>query len=205
MWKQILAALLAWFNKPKPPEPPPPEPPKPFPCPEGYVWSPTGGPHGTSGCIPIQAPSDPPKPPDPPANPTCGKPTSLKLGIYNVVKKDRGARIVFDTSPMVDGVKAPEGCGPYYDETYGQVLATQDGPGFKGDPVERASSNPNLLVIATNYEADWDGDRYKLAGNYILRVTYPWFKVWRAQAFTINDKGIPSGYGTNAQSYDEPK
>lgn len=137
---------------------------------------------------------------------TCGKPTSLKLGFFAQRQLEgRGYRITFDASPLVDGVKAPEGCGDYYNETYGQVEAFQQGPGFDHDPVERSSSNPFLLVIATNYEADWSGGRYLLAGKYTLGVTYPWLKVWRCQDFTIDDKGQASGYGTNQQSYDKAK
>jgi hypothetical protein len=199
MWKRILDAILAWLRQQQ--EPPAPVPPPPAPKP---VPVPVPPPVPTPPPVPVPAPAPAPQPPPAPS-PACGKPTSLKLGIFNVVAKDRGARIVFDCSQMVEGVKAPEGCGDYYNQTYGQVIAEQDGPGFKGEPVERASSNPNLLVIATNYEPDWAGDRYKLAGTYTLRVTYPWHSVWRAQTFTIDERGLPHGYGNNQSSYDIPK
>lgn len=194
MWKRILDALLKWLTKNQPaPVPPPPEPvPVPVPVP---VPTPTPVP------VPTPAPDPPPVP-----NPGCGKPTNLKLGIRDQRQLAKGYRITFDCSPLVDGVKAPEGCGPYYLATFGEVQAFQKGPGFDADPVERSSVGDGfLLVIATNYEADWSGSRYKLAGNYTIGVSYPWLKVWRCQDFTIDENGQAHGYGTNAQSYDMAK
>lgn len=204
MWKRWLEVLLAYLSKKPAPAPVPVPTPVPVPVPVPTPVPPPPAP------VPVPVPVPPPPPPAPvPAPeppPACGKPTSLKLGFFAQRQLEgRGFRISFDVSPLVDGVKAPESCGDYYNQTYGQVLAFQDGPGFRGDPVERSSSNPNLLVIATNYEADWEGGRYKLAGKYTLGVTYPWLPVWRCQDFTIDDRGQAHGYGNNQQSYDLAK
>jgi hypothetical protein len=187
MWKRILEALLALL-KPKPAPAPVPPPPVPVPVP-------------TPPPVPVPPPVPPPPVPTP--NPACGKPTSLKLGIRGVRQLLRGWRIAFDCSPLVDGVKVSEGCGPYYLQTYGEVEAFQKGPGFDHDPVERGSDGDGfILVIATNNEADWQDGRYKRAGKYTIGVSYPWLNSWRCQDFTIDEKGEAHGYGNNQQSYD---
>lgn len=196
MWKAILNALLALL-KPKPAPTPVPPPPVPVPVPPPAPVPP-----------PTPPPPPPPAPPAPaPApDPTCGKPTSLKLGIRSVTQLQRGYRGTWDVSPLVDGIKVPEGCGPAYLLAYGEVKATQKGPGFDADPVERSSVGDGfLLVIATNNEADWDGNRYKLAGNYTIRTSYDWLPVSRCQDFTIDQQGNFHGYGNNQQSYDVAK
>lgn len=180
----------------KEPEPPKPEPPAPTPVP---VPTPT----------PAPQPEPQPGPVEPAPTPFgCAKPTGLKLGFRDQRQLARGFRIMFDASPLIgDGQKASEGCGAYYEVTYGQPEAFQSGPGFAHDPVERASGAGNgcLLVIATNYEGDWEGNRYKLAGKYTVGVSYPWLTTWRCQDFTIDEQGQAHGAGTNAQGYDRPK
>lgn len=189
----FIQKILDFFKKrPKPPVPVPvPEPPP----------TPVPTPTPTPTPVPTPEPFPPPTP-----QPGCAKPASVKLGFRDQRGLSRGFRIMFDASDLdADGNKIPEGCGDYLNETYGQIEAYQKGPGFDHDPVERSSSNPSLLVIATNYEGDWDGNRYKLAGSYEVGVSRAHLKVWRVQRFTIDERGEAHGMGTNAQAIDLPK
>jgi hypothetical protein len=190
-WNAFIQIIIALFNR-QPPAPPPPAPvPTPTPVPPTPVPTPVP---------PVPEPHPMPAPPS-----GCSRPDAVKLGFRDQRKLARGYRIMFDASDMANGVKIPEGCGDWLNQQFGQMEAYQNGPGFTHDPVERSSSNPSLLVIATNNDADWDGNRYKLAGNYEVGVSRSVLNVWRAQKFTIDDQGQAHGMGNNQQSFDVPK
>jgi len=194
---QVLWAIFQQIKPPKPPKPPDPpvDPPKP--------------------------PVDPPKPPvDPPVNPPvepppvnppdpqCVRPDGIKLGWRDARKIQPGWRNTFNVTPTIGGVPAPEGCGSFYYETYGEPQAFQSlVGGFQDDPVERASGDSYgcILVLATNSEELWKNGEYQEAGKMTIGVSYPWLRFWRCQDVVMGVDGKITGAGNNSQSYDRPK
>lgn len=199
---EFLRKLLAMV--PETPPVPPTEPPPVGTCPPGFVWSPTGGPHNTGGCIPIQPPVPPVEPPQPPTQQGCAKPDGIKLGWRDARKIQPGWRNMFNVTPTIGGVPAPEGCGQFYFDTYGEPKAEQSlEGGFQDDPVERASGDSwgCILVMATNSENLWKDGSYQEAGRMTVKVTYDWLPYWVAQDGEMGTDGLMRGFGTNSKSY----
>lgn len=218
-----------------PPSPPPPT------CPAGQVLSPTGGPHGTPGCVPCGAergsvlpcPGEPPPPPPTETGELCPTPTRVKLGWagYGGNHLVRGIRNLWSFTPMVpstgpggscewkrnkDTGLLPAECEAHHScaEVYGDPLAYQDGPGFRGHPVERASVSQYNLVIATNWPELWTTGRYGQAGEHKLCATLEGGPLklrfpWRCQRGYIDEKGFAQagpdgGFGKDGEkSFDE--
>jgi len=205
---QILLALWEKLNKPKPPVPPvdPPTPPK---CPPGTHLVTYGTSPVTYGCVPdVPPPIEPPPVDPPPPDPKCVRPDGIKLGWRDQRKIQPGWRNTFNVTPTIGGVPAPEGCGQFYFDTYGQPEAYQSlEGGFQKDDVERASGDSFgcILVLATNSEELWKDGRYTEAGKMTIAVSYPWLKFWRAQDCVMGEDGKITGAGNNTKSYDIPK
>lgn len=192
MWQRLLAflkLLLGGAPPVTPPSPPPVPVPPPVPPP----------------VVPPVAP--PVAPPIVPPDDACPRPDGIKLGWRDTRKLEKGWRNQFNVTPLVGGVPASEGCGETYFLRYGEPQAFQDGPGFTGDPVERASGDSfgDILVIATNDESQWDGPIYKPNGPMTIGVSYPWLKTWRCQNGVMGTDGQMRGFGNNSQGYDKAK
>jgi hypothetical protein len=195
IFSQLMAALLAMLFHPAPtPPPPPPDPATPPPSAPPITPAPPAPP--------------PPAPPAPPAPVEVPTPAGIKLGWRGTRKLELGFRNEFNITPTDDnGRGLPEAMGEALMLKFGWPEAFQDGPGFTGEPVERASGDSFGCIarIATNSPGEWDGGRYTKAGHYTIGASYPHFNYWRCQDFTIGDDGQVSGAGTNQQSYNRPK
>jgi hypothetical protein len=119
-----------------------------------------------------------------------------------------------------DTCPADEGCadhvGAPYQVAYGQPQALQDGPGFRGDPVERTTDGCNKddpgvvpcgynLRFATGGRENYLGGRYNEAGPMRICASMPNLPTWRCQTGTMGDDGKLNGFGTDSHSTDVPK
>jgi hypothetical protein len=191
---QTLWAIFQQLHPPKPPAPPAPQPAPPTPP--------------TPPAPPVEPPPVPPVPPVTPPNAQCAKPDGIKLGWRDARKIQPGFRNQMNITPTIGGVPAPEACGAYYEQTYGQPEAEQSlVGGFQNDPVERASGDSFgcILVFASNSPDLWKDGKYIEAGKMTVKVTYPWLPYWVAQDGVMGTDGKMTGFGTNQQSYQIPK
>lgn len=114
------------------------------------------------------------------------------------------------TEACADHVGAP------YQVVYGQPQAFQDGPGFRGDPVERTTDGCNKddpsvvpcgynLRFATGGRENYPGGRYKEAGPMRICASLPNLPTWRCQTGTMGEDGKLDGFGQDNRSRDVPK
>lgn len=120
-----------------------------------------------------------------------------------------------------DTCAVDEGCadhvGSPYEVKYGQPQAFQDGPGFKGDPVERSTDGCTVIVdgvphvpcgynlkFSTAGEQNYPGGRYNEAGRMRICASLPGLP-WRCQDGIMSEAGKLEGFGTNDRGYDLPK
>lgn len=130
--------------------------------------------------------------------------------------KQPGFRNTFDLSPTVGGVTiGPEtGCGDFLVQVYGEFERFVSGDGIRGrDPVELQSTNPYIMVEATNSDTvNWAagcpdncrGD-YLLPGKRTYCISYHHLAYWRCQDGFMSPEGRLEGFGTNSRGYDLPK